>query len=105
VKALPDCALSVRDRKLERVRNIVGMHVMNGLHTEIRKEELVAVRELREHRGIEMPRRVEWRPAGANNVTRVKNPGSDYSLVRGIQQPSLDRCLSYPILPERVARL
>jgi hypothetical protein len=105
VKALPNGTLSVRDRKLERLRNIVGMHVVNGFHTEVRKQELVAVRELREHRGIEVPGRVEWRPAGADNVTRVKNPCSDYFLVRGIEQPLFDRRLFYPIVAEGLARL
>jgi len=105
VKALPNGTLSVRDRELERLCNIVGMHVMNGFHPEIRKQQLVAVRELRKHSGVEVPCRVEWRPAGANEVTRVKNRCSDCFRARSIQQPLLDRGLFYPIVPEGLAGL
>lgn len=97
--------MSFRDRELERLRNIVRMHMMNGFHTEIRKEDFVTVREILEHRQIKVSRRVKWRPAGANKVTRVKNRSPDYFLARRIQQPLLNRCLFYPIAPERVAGL
>ncbi len=105
MEALADCAVRVRNRELERLRNIISVHVMNGFHPQIGKDQLLTVGELREHCGVEVSGWVEWRPARTDDVPRMENRRSNYFPSRRLEQPFFDRRLLYPVVAKRLARL
>src|SRR5215210_2446770 len=105
MEALAHRAVSVRDRELERLRNIISMHVVYSLHSQIGKDQLLTVRELREHRGVEMSDWVEWRPPRTDDVPGMEKRRSNSVTARRVQQPFLDRRLFYPVIAKRLARL
>jgi hypothetical protein len=105
MEALTDGAVRVRDRELERLRNVISVHVMYCFHTEIRKDQLLTIRELSEHPGIEVSSRVEWSPARTDDVPGMENRRSNYFPARRLQQPFFDRRLLYSVVAKRLARL
>ena len=105
MEALADCAISVRDRELECLRNIISVHVMHGLHAEIGKDQLLTVGELREHCKIEVSGRVEWGPSGPDDVSRMENRGANFLAARRLEQPFFDRRFFYSVVTKRLTRL
>ena len=105
MEALADCAVRVCDRKLERLRQIISVNVMDRFHSQIRQDQLLAIRDLREHFRVEMSGRVKWTPAGTHDVPGMENRRSNHSLARWIEQPFFDRRLFYPVIAKRLARL
>lgn len=105
MEALADCAVCVSNRELERLRNVVSVHVMHRFHPQVGKNQLLTTREPLEHRGVEMSGRVEWSPARTDDVPWMENRRSNYSLAHRIEQPCFDCRLFYPVVAKRLARL
>jgi hypothetical protein len=105
MEALTDCTVRFRDRELERLRNVISVHVMYCFHTEIRKDQLLTIRELSEHPGIEVSSGVEWSPARTDDVPGMENRRSNYFPARRLQQPFFDRSLFDSVVAKRLARL
>jgi hypothetical protein len=105
MEALADCAVGVRNPELECLRNIISMHMMHGFHAEIGKKQFLAGRELREHREIEVSGRVEWMPAGPDDVAGMENRRAYFFAVRRLKQPFFDRRFFYSVVAKWLARL
>lgn len=105
MEALADCALRVGNRELEGLRNIVSVHVMHRFHPQIGKDQLLTIRELCEHRGVEVSGRVERSPARTDDVPGMENRRSNYFPARRLEQPFFDRRLLYSVVAKRLARL
>ena len=104
MEALADCAVSVRNRELERLRDIVSVHVVHRFHPQIGKDQLLTIREPREHRGVKVSGRVERRPPRTDDVSGMENRRSNSFATRRLEQPFFDRRFSYSVIAKRLAR-
>ena len=81
------------------------MDVMDGLHPEIGKSKRFAFGERGENLRIEMPGRVERRPAGPDDMPGMDDRCRETVPARFVDQERLDRCLLHPVFAERPPRL
>ena len=66
MKAFADSRVRLFHRSLERLRDIVGMHMMKRLQAKVWEANRPFVREIVEHTRIEIPCGTNRRPAGAD---------------------------------------
>ena len=105
MEALADSAVRVPNGELERLRDIISVHVMHGFHPQIGKNQLLTIRELPEYHRVEVSGRVKRRPARTDDVPGMENRRSNHSPARRLEQPLFDRRFSDSVIAKRLARL
>ncbi len=96
--------LRTLNRQSERLGYVVGVHVVQRLHSEVRECDLLAGRQALEHRQLDVPGRVHRHPPRSDDVTWVEQGHWQASAPALFQQELLDRRLGLPVLTEWPAR-
>jgi hypothetical protein len=103
-EVLAGCRIPVRDRALERLRHVVGVHVGHRLRTDPGDAQRLPRRQRPPHRGVEIARRADRRPPGPADVAGVQRRGDQAAGGRLRREHPRDRVLLDAVLPQRRGR-
>src|SRR3990172_5177078 len=81
------------------------MHMMDGLHPQIRQGDLFSCSQCFVYFRIEVPGRIKWYPTRTNNVTRMNYCCRKARNMREAEQPGFDGCFINSIFTKRPAEL
>src|SRR5438105_14573133 len=104
MEAFTDGVVRVSERELERLRDIIGVHMMHGLHPCVRELQQLTVSNAREHLRIEMPGRIQRLPSWSHHVPRMQNHRPRIASPSGVEQQLFDGSLLNSLIAERVSR-
>src|SRR5689334_9505724 len=93
VKTFTDSVIGLIDRQLERLRDIISVHMMHRLESLIGQHHYLAARDPSEHVKAEMSRRIDRIPPGPNEMPRMQNRRPRIPAPSGVEQKFFDRCL------------
>ena len=77
MEALAHGGGSIVDSADDHLSHVVGMHVMHRFEPKIRQGQRIAAGYRAEHGRVEMPGRIERRPARTDDVARVNDGGGE----------------------------
>src|SRR2546423_12604895 len=103
VKAFTNRIVSLIERELESLGDIVGVHVMHGCLSVIRKLHELAAGNAREHIGIEMPSGIHRVPTRSDDVPWMENQRPRSSAAGSVMQKLFNRGFLDAVIAERMA--
>src|SRR5581483_942301 len=100
MKRFAEAYASVRQRLDKRLRDIVGMNVMQRLHSQVWQRHQFAACELRIDVGVEIAGGIDWKPAGSTDMTGLQNRRGKIVTPGLVQQIILNRRFLNTVLAE-----
>jgi len=104
VKTLTDRIRGSSEGELERLRDIVSVHVMHRRHSIVRQHQRLTTSNSPEHLWIEMSGGIDRLPSRSNEVAGMQNYRAGISTPSGVEQELFDRTFLDPIVAERMSR-
>jgi hypothetical protein len=105
VEAFTDRIIRVSERELERLRDIVGVHMVHGLHPFVREPQQLAASKAGKNVRIEMPGRIQRIPPGTHQVSRMQYHRTGNAAPSAVEQKLFDSGLLDSVITERMSRI
>src|SRR5947209_20100064 len=98
METLSQSQASIRQSAHERLRDIVSVDVVNGLHSPIGQGDLFSSRQSQENRRIEVPGRIDGHPTRSDDMSRMQDGNRKPGAAGFVEQILLNGRLLAPIL-------
>src|SRR6266550_2596164 len=105
METLTDRIVSVTERELECLRDIVGMHMVDGFHPFVRQLQQLTMSNVGKNVRIEMPSGIYRLPPRPNNVTWMQNHRARIASPSSVEQQLFYRGLQNSVVAERMSRI